>query len=503
MSDDAGGTTPEEQRKRKIAADCWKNATRAMSTENWDYAIQLFTQAVQLSPDNLVYRQSLRGVEYKKYKNNKSGASMAFLKLTSIRGKLQKAKMQKAWKELDKAAEEGLAVNPWDAQFNADLGEACRRRGFLDVAIYAYERASETAPDNKDYLRALGELLEEKGDYPQAAGAWDRITKLDPYDGKARSKVTALSTMQTIKKGNYEDAKSTKEIRLGYEASVKGDRDSGDRDLSGPGVSTEQDLIHAIRREPRAVENYMKLADYYRREGKLEKAKEHYDQAFDIKPDPSFREQSEDVELDLLRRGLEQAKAAVRAAADDEEVRARSVAMAQELIGREIEIFTGRIERYPADMRLKYELAQRHMRVKQFNLAIPLLQQASKDPRLEVPVLLSLGRCFLQEKRGELALRQYQRASEKINSADQPDQFRECHYMLGWLFEQQGKLDLAERHYSEVLAVDYGYKDVRERIERLQTGDTGAPGGTAAIGENVLRLERKSDAGPRDVSAGE
>ncbi len=118
------GYSPEEQRKRKLAADCMKKATEAMAKGSFDYACNMWGTAVKMWPDNVVLRQSLRGCQRKLYKDNKSGASMAFLRVNGVRSKVKKARSAKNWADMDAAAEEGLTINPWDGQFNADLGEA-------------------------------------------------------------------------------------------------------------------------------------------------------------------------------------------------------------------------------------------------------------------------------------------------------------------------------------------------------------------------------------------
>ena len=99
---------PEEQRKRKFASDCFKKATEAMARQNWDYAVEMFSIAIKMVPDNLMYRQSLRGLERRKYNDNKTGKSMAFLSVRSIRAKVKKSKNAKNWSEMDEAAEEGF-----------------------------------------------------------------------------------------------------------------------------------------------------------------------------------------------------------------------------------------------------------------------------------------------------------------------------------------------------------------------------------------------------------
>jgi tetratricopeptide (TPR) repeat protein len=174
--------------KKKIAADCWKKGSEALAKENWDYSIKMFTMAAELIPDNLLYRQTLRGAEKKKYKNNKTGARMAKVKVLGIRARIKKSRAQKDWAAVAKTAEDGLQLNPWDGSCNADLGNACMQLGFPEVAAFSYELAVEAEPNNKDYLRSLAALYEERGDYSAAVNLWERLRKLDPNDGEARSK---------------------------------------------------------------------------------------------------------------------------------------------------------------------------------------------------------------------------------------------------------------------------------------------------------------------------
>ncbi len=51
---------------------------------------------------------------------------------------------------MDEAAEEGLSVNPWDADFNLELARACDKQGFHDVALFACDCAAAAAPDRTD-----------------------------------------------------------------------------------------------------------------------------------------------------------------------------------------------------------------------------------------------------------------------------------------------------------------------------------------------------------------
>jgi tetratricopeptide (TPR) repeat protein len=270
------GYSPEEQKRRKLAADCMKTATQAMQKGSFDYACQMAATAVKMVPDNLLFRQTLRGCQRKLYKDNKTGASMAFLKINGVRSKIKKARTAKNWPDLDAAAEEGLMINPWDGQFNADLGEAARERGFLEVAQFAFETAThpDSAPENKEFLISLAGVYELRRDYRKAVSALEKVMKLDPLNGAVRSKIQALGASEVIDRGKYDEAENTQTVRTdlpkqGYEESVKGDAKTGSGEMLAPGENRENDLLRAIKKDPANVANYTKLADHYKREGQL------------------------------------------------------------------------------------------------------------------------------------------------------------------------------------------------------------------------------------------
>jgi tetratricopeptide (TPR) repeat protein len=367
-------------------------------------------------------------------------------------------------------------INPWDAHFNADVGEAAVHLGYQEIAVFSYEKAVESDPKNKDYLRALAYAYEKRVRYPEAIRIWERVQQLDPLDTEARSKITGLNATDMIKRANFEEAPKLKDVvKQGYEESVKGgvEQDSA----AAPGESAEDDLRHAIRRDPAAIGNYLKLAELYRKELRYDEAMDMYQKALQVAGgDPNVRERLEDVQLEMGRRNRDFLKQDAANHPDDAELQQRLVEVKRELLLQEISVFSTRAERYPQDLRLKAELGQRFVESGKPDKAIPLFQQAAKDPRLEAVVLVSLGRCFLKVKKNDLAEFQFKRAVTKLNASDHKSSLLDCHFWLGRLAEQAGRNDDAITHFNEVISLDYGYKDARERLEKLQ-GDRGQEGG--------------------------
>ncbi len=454
--------------KKKIAADCWKKGSEAMSKENWDYAIEMFGKAVGLVPDNLLYRQTLRGVERKKYGDNGSGAKLAGLKLTKVRARIKTAKLKSDWNSVDRAVEDGLKVNPWDGGLFFDLGTAARERGYTEVATDAMRNALANDTENKEFARGLAELLESRGDYNEASKIWQRLAKLDPMDAEARTKAMQVLTDNVIDRGGYEGAETTRDAMADDEMAKRLGREGGGGPADGPGQSEEADLTHAIRREPDSIAHRTRLAEFYQKEGRLEESADTYREVLDMSGgEAGIRESLEDVEIELLKHNLNLARDNAARDTGNDEAKRNVKGLTTELIQREIEVLSSRVDRYPNDLKLKFELGSRFVRVKKYTQAIPLFQVCVKDNRLEAGALASLGKCFIAEKKGKLAKRQFEKAVEVVSQLDQADLFKEVHYWLARLLEEEGDQSQAEHHYTEVLAVDYEYKDALARMEGL------------------------------------
>src|SRR5262245_215005 len=144
---------------KKVASDCYRKGVQAMEKQNWDLAVEMFSMSSRFVQDNVGYRQLLRKSQYQKYGDNKTGAgALAKSKLLGIRQRVKKAKAKEEWDEVDKACEEGLAINPWDVQLNVELGEAAKARGNLEVTRFCFLEARNADPSNKQLNWQLAEV---------------------------------------------------------------------------------------------------------------------------------------------------------------------------------------------------------------------------------------------------------------------------------------------------------------------------------------------------------
>jgi len=462
----------------KGAQEWFRKGTEAMNHQNWDYAIECFGTATKLAPENLLYRQTRHGCIRKKYDDNGSGARMSGVKLMGIRGRIKKCRVRKDWKGVETAAEEGLEVNPWDPHLYFDLGEASYELNNSEIARFAMSRAVELDRENIDFNRKLGHTLHERGEFDGAIACFVRINKLDPMDSDARSMISRLHAEKTMDHGKYNSADSTRDVTSedskqlnAYEMDRQARRGGGGGgQKQAPGESATADLQHAIRKEPENLNNYLKLADIYKEERQFPKAIETLSKALEVSNDNTdIRELLEDVQLLQLKEDLGVAVERARKNPGKERLEEKAKSLRKELAEKEIAVYADRVQRYPNDIRLKFDLAERYRQTRQWAKAIPLLQQSSADNRLKGQALVALGECFVRENKLDLGRRQFEKALEEINVHDHADEFKKAHYYLARVYEKAGKAEQAEDHYTEILSIDYEYKDVLKRLEAMST----------------------------------
>ncbi|MEZ6072337.1 MAG: tetratricopeptide repeat protein [Pirellulales bacterium] len=135
-------------------------------------------------------------------------------------------------------------------------------------------------------------------------------------------------------------------------------------------------------------------------------------------------------------------------------------------------MLAARVERYPTNVGLKYDLGLRLKRARNYKEAITMFQKASGDPQRRGMVLLELGQCFQQIKQYKLALDNYEKAVEAIPDKDE-DSKKQALYLAGRLAEGLKDLAKAEKHYTALAGLDFGYRDVAERLDKIQSGGDG------------------------------
>ena len=122
------------------------------------------------------------------------------------------------------------------------------------------------------------------------------------------------------------------------------------------------------------------------------------------------------------------------------------------------------VERYPNDLMYRYDLGVLYMRAGNIQGAIEQFQKSVGQPQRRVASLNYLGQCFQQMGMHDLAIDQYTKAIEELPSMDGLK--KELLYNLGTAYETLGEHEKAIAEFKKIAAVDFGFRDVKDKITR-------------------------------------
>lgn len=469
-------TTSVRQRLQKV----YEHAQRCVEKGDHDYAHQLLTECVSEDPSSTVYLQAFLGNLQKKYNNNKRGAKLAGLKSKSHRSALAKAAEKGAWLAAFQAGCGALALNPWDVPTLVAMAEACNQLHIDECQLYYLRWALDVDPKDPIVNRHAALALQRMGQFDQAIACWHRVEQAKPHDEEAQQAISRLSVEKTIHQGGYDPA------MLGGHAAGGDGKQPAARPLSVARYSKggaaaaeaaaaeeaeqappEERLVAAIAKDPAAVENYFRLADLYLHEHRLDDAQRALEQARQATGggDTQVRERLEDLQV---RRAAGLANSAQQHFDHEQTPEAkqlldRAKAQANQV---ELEVYAARVDRDPHNPRLQFELGMRLRKAGKPKQAISAFQAARTDPKRRALVLLELGECFQKIEQYKLALTHYEQALEACEPGD--DEVRKLAlYRAGVLATGLREIDRAESHLSTLAGMDYGYRDVSDRLDKL------------------------------------
>jgi tetratricopeptide (TPR) repeat protein len=121
-----------------------------------------------------------------------------------------------------------------------------------------------------------------------------------------------------------------------------------------------------------------------------------------------------------------------------------------------------RVERYPNDLHLRYELGVLYYQNEYYDEALEHLQLAQRSPKDRLWALYYLAMCFLMKGQSDMAVMQLETARDAIPTMD--DLKKMVVYQLGLCAENAGDLDKAYQYYKDVYSTDVGFADLSERM---------------------------------------
>jgi tetratricopeptide (TPR) repeat protein len=437
-----------------------QKADEAMRRRNFDFAVEVYLQLLEIDPDLGEARAGLRQAYRKRFEAKQGGSKL--LRAIGGAAPLAMAKtLRKAGRHdaAAKALETYLGSQPLDPEANLLLGMSLEEGGHTRSALAVYEFLAEIAPKSPAGLKRAGAMAWRQKDPARALEYYERALAADPRDQEAIKARKDLAADLALAKGRYESVQHSREQIVDKEVARNLERGQR-RHLSEEDLGAERARLEALYGDnPSDPDLMVELADVLERLRDYETASELVERALSYKKD-SFELTSKagDLRSKVLKKSV--------ARADKEGDSARAGELELELARHEVEDFRRRVALYPGDTSLRLQLARRLMRTDELDAALAELQKANSDPRLRRESLFLMGQCFQRKGFHDLARKEYLEALEGVSQLD--ERGKELVYNLGLLAEATGQRDEARSHYIRIYEVDIGYRDVAAKMEQFR-----------------------------------
>jgi len=433
---------------------------------NLDYAIAMYRQCCKSVPDNLVYRQALRGIERRKFNNDpgKVGMLVGAKNQPILLGARSAHKKQHFQQALERC-EDAFVNNPWDVGAARVAAESAEGLGLLIVAQWFVESVQAVTKD-VDFLKYSARVHEANQSWKKAIGCWELVKKFHPNDQDASRQINALMASSTINRAGLDDALEHRAAAVPVPEHVESHDAQLDR-LKQEQLSPEQRLVKDILSDPKAIHAYLDLAEIYRQHSDLEKAEKVLAKGLKANPgDPALTAVLEDTQVSRLKRAIESQSQRALQHPEDTGAKAKLDQLNEMLNKYEIQAHRRRVNLHPEDPKAHYEFGLILARTGAHDEAIAEFQHARSSPAHKIQALHQAGLSFEANNALKLAERSYKEALKALDPEDKAN-FKALHYRLGRVYEGLSNTEAAEEHYNEVANVDYAYLDVAERLKRL------------------------------------
>jgi tetratricopeptide (TPR) repeat protein len=189
-----------------------------------------------------------------------------------------------------------------------------------------------------------------------------------------------------------------------------------------------------------------------------------YDWAFQLSnADAALKKKAADLGDRVAREQVKALEDQLAVDPDNAELNAQVTQMKQERAREGVEVAQQRVEQNPTDPQLRFELGTALYEAGEYSDAIPHLQQATRNPHIRTKVLLTLARAFDGKNMLDLAAKQLTDALADLPTMD--DTRKEVLYSKGLIHAKMDDKVKALECFKEIYEVDYGYRDVAQRVE--------------------------------------
>ena len=443
-----------------------ERAEEVAATDNFDYAIDLYLEGLKRAPEEVeMGHKPLRQLAL--IREAKGG------KKPSI---IEKMRHSRAKDPLERMlhAERLLARDPENLVYAEALLRAASDGGYHKVVAWiadlVFQANIESEKPNLEHLLLLRDCYLKAGMPERALLALKQASNLKPDDHSLADQLRDLSADITMARGKYGQEGDFRQSIRDREAQAQLQSQERVVKTDDYRIRAVEEARKALAAKPDSPTNLMRLADALSdlAESKSEdQAIELMESAFRRSGSFSFRKHAGELAIKAWRRRTRDIKKRLDGEPENSAMKAAYEQALQKLSSIELEHFKACVENYPTDASLKYQLGLCYLKNSMFDEAIPMFQEARRDPRNNVNALAKIGISFFMKGWYADAIDVFKEAIEAYELKDDATA-KELQYNLGRTYEQQGDKAQALEIYRKLAQIDFAYKDVRVRVDALR-----------------------------------
>ncbi|MEO5712109.1 MAG: hypothetical protein ABIT37_01360 [Luteolibacter sp.] len=442
----------------------WLKALSAVQTSNLTYGISLLQAVLKDAPGFLEGRKMLRKCELQIAGNTKkkgglfgmSGGGMGVMKLQGQAKKDPAGTLPLIEKELEK--------DPLSDSANELLFDTCLKMELFETAAFALETVRKGSPENAKLLHRLAEFYITREQPMLASEVYNDIIKHHPTDGTAIKGSKDASARASMQKGKWDenaDMRSLMKNTAEFEELEKASRTG----LTREQLEERRDsIIEKYNADPNHLATVKDLAGIYEQLEDWHNAHSFFTWAHSLSNgDVALATKASAMKDRAIETDLKTLEAGVAADPDNVELKAALEARQADRLAEQVQEAQKRVDQNPTDPQLRFELGSALYHSGDFSGAIPHLQQATRNPHIRTKVLLLLGRTFKAKGMFDLSIKQLSDALADLHAMDNTK--KEVLYEKGIIHSDVGDKENALDCFKQIYEVDYGYRDVAQRVE--------------------------------------
>lgn len=440
----------------------WLKALSAVQTSNLPYGISLLQAVLKDSPGFLEGRKMLRKCEIQLAGGAKKKGGLFGIQTGGVGRLGGQAKKDPAGTV--PLIEKELEKDPFNDQANDLLFDTFVKLELFESAAFALETVRKGSPENAKLLHKLAEFYISRELPTLAAEVYNDIIKHHPTDGtaiKGAKDCSARASMQKQKWDENADMRSLMKNSAEFEELEKASRTG----LTREQLEERRDkVVEKYNADPNNLAVVKDLANLYEQLEDWHNSHTFYAWAHSLSNgDVALATKASAMNDRAQEADMKNLEAAAAADPDNAELRAALDARKADRIAEQVQDAQRRVDQNPTDPQLRFELGSALYHAGDHSAAIPHLQQATRNPHIRTKVLLLLARTFRAKSMFDIAIKQLSDALADLVAMDNTK--KEVLYEKGLIHMEMGAKEAALDCFKQIYEVDYGYRDVAQRVE--------------------------------------